>query len=95
MTDLLTLADWRAAYAAGATPANLLAPLLARRSADDPAWIHRCDAGFIQAQLDRLATLDTATAPLYGVPFAVKDNIDVAGLPTTAACPALDRKSVV
>ena len=88
MTDLLTLADWRAAYAAGALPASLLAPLLARHSADDPAWIHRCDASFIQAQLDRLATLDAATAPLYGVPFAVKDNIDVAGLPTTAACPA-------
>ena len=88
MTDLLTLADWRAAYAAGATPADLLAPLLARRSADDPAWIHRCDAGFISAQLARLAALDAATTPLYGVPFAVKDNIDVAGLPTTAACPA-------
>ncbi|MFM2059872.1 MAG: allophanate hydrolase, partial [Pseudomonadota bacterium] len=86
----LTLHDWRAAYRSGARPAELLAALLARLAADDPAWIMRCDAARLQAQLARLAEREAAGAalPLYGVPFAVKDNIDVAGWPTTAACPA-------
>ncbi|MBC7729486.1 MAG: allophanate hydrolase, partial [Microbacteriaceae bacterium] len=66
----LTLADWRAAYAAGARRADLLAPLLAQRSAAVPAWIHRCSAAFIAAQLDRLAAPQARTLPLYGVPFA-------------------------
>jgi allophanate hydrolase len=54
----------------------------------DTAWITRADVAFLQAQLDALKGQSPDTMPLYGIPFAVKDNIDVAGLPTTAACPA-------
>ena len=93
MPHLHTLADWGAAYASGALPAELLAQLLERLArlaaeAPDPAWIYRCDAGFVAQQCQRLAGADRSRLPLYGVPFAVKDNIDMAGLPTTAACPA-------
>ncbi|WP_157271300.1 allophanate hydrolase [Azohydromonas aeria] len=69
------------------TPARLVEKVRARLSADDPAWITLCDDAFVAAQLARLEALEPSL-PLYGVPFAVKDNIDVAGLPTTAACPA-------
>ena len=40
----------------------------------------------IAASPDRQSLLQRR--PLFGVPFAVKDNIDIAGVPTTAACPA-------
>lgn len=38
--------------------------------------------------LHALEARDPASLPLYGVPFAIKDNLDLAGVPTTAACPA-------
>jgi len=101
-TSLLTLADWRRAYRDGASPLSLLLALAERLQRDSPpeAWITRTDAAALASQIgalearlahypDRAAAL--AAMPLFGVPFAVKDNIDVLGLPTTAACPAFER----
>lgn len=57
---------------------------------DDGVWIHRLPAKDLVARAEMLETLDEdtrAALPLYGLPFSVKDCIDVAGLPTTSACP--------
>ena len=85
--DLLSL---RSLYQSGKLrPAQLVAGLLERiaRRGDDKVWIHRIQDKALAARAAELERADAATLPLYGVPFAVKDNIDVAGLPTTAACP--------
>jgi len=48
----------------------------------DPVWISRCPRAAIEA-----AAAGAPSGPLRGVTFGIKDNIDLAGLPTTAACP--------
>lgn len=50
-------------------------------------WIRLCSEAELAAQIDALPDTPGAAQPLWGVPYAVKDNIDVRGLPTTAACP--------
>ncbi|MBT9486189.1 MAG: allophanate hydrolase [Rubrivivax sp.] len=94
----LTLADWHAAYRDGADPATLLHPLRAQLAARGaPVYLHVADEAALQAQLQGLQALAALhpgraallqACPLWGVPFVVKDNIDVAGATTTAACPA-------
>ncbi|MFG1344953.1 allophanate hydrolase [Xanthobacter autotrophicus DSM 431] len=56
---------------------------------DDPAmFITLREEADVQAEAQALEARGDTSLPLYGIPVAVKDNIDVAGLPTTAACPA-------
>lgn len=88
MTDRETAAQ---AYAAGARPSDVLAATLEALEDDDPVWITRLPEPAVIARaraLERSTAAERALMPLYGLPFAVKDNIDVAGVPTTAACPA-------
>ncbi|QUS42229.1 allophanate hydrolase [Tardiphaga alba] len=72
------------------TPAQTIARTYQRiRDHNDPAiFITLRNEAEAIAEAEALAAKDAAALPLYGVPVAVKDNIDVAGLPTTAACPA-------
>ena len=59
------------------------------RAYNDPAvFISLRDEKEALADAEALAAKDAAALPLYGVPVAIKDNIDAQGLPTTAACPA-------
>ena len=87
--DLVSLAT---AYASGTTPVQIIREVYARIRArgDDRVWIALRPEDEVLAEAAALACRRSGgeCLPLYGVPFAVKDNIDVAGLATTAACPA-------
>ena len=86
-----TIATLRARYRDGSlTPAQLVDAIAARFADGDPhhAWIRPLTRDEMMRYADALAGRDIGQLPLYGVPFAIKDNIDLAGIPTTAGCPA-------
>ena len=88
---LATLA--RAYRDASLDPVGLARVVIERCNAADPAiWIVRVPDEQLLARAASLSADPSARdLPLYGIPFAIKDNIDAAGLPTTAACPAYAR----
>src|SRR5215213_6924747 len=96
MLDLrgLGIAGLQAAYAGSSlSPTAVVQAILDRNEAvaDPSIWIVPPERERLlsrAAALERMPQSAREALPLWGIPFAVKDNIDVAGLPTTAACPA-------
>lgn len=89
MIELASVAALRRAYAGRLLhPRDVAAEAMQRaEQADDGVWIHRLETSEVQGYVDRLDAIDVEHAPLWGVPFAIKDNVDLANTPTTAGCP--------
>lgn len=87
----MTISALRKAYAEGTLTPQILMDSIRERSvmySDYNIWIHLLSEAEQSAYLSELENKDPESSPLWGIPFAIKDNIDLAGIPTTAACEA-------
>ena len=84
----MNIRELKLRYAGGLTPSVLIGEILEKIAVwNDPAiFIHLPEKSTL-LEIARAVEAMPRDLPLWGVPFVVKDNIDVAGWPTTAACP--------
>jgi len=71
------------------TPRELMRQIQERIAShrENPIWIYTLSQDELEPYLQRLEACDPSSLPLYGIPFSIKDNIDLKSVPTTAACP--------
>lgn len=92
----LSISSLHKSYREGLSPVTVAEVILARietyMKTDDAIWIHLQTKQSVTEAAEQLSTRwpdRRKLPPLFGVPFSVKDSIDIAGLPTTTACPPL------
>ncbi len=86
----LSIADLLHGYRSGRLSVSRVIERVITRAAEfsDPAvWITRLSREQVFRYVDALTATKPESLPLYGIPFVIKDNIDLAGVATTAACP--------
>lgn len=89
MIKEMTLKSLRNAYLNGSLTPQSVAEEIRERSSlfsDRNIWIHLLTLEEQRVWLDGLRDKPIEKYPLWGIPFAIKDNIDLAGIPTTSAC---------